>query len=238
MAVREVTDMEQLHDYLLKDRVSAAYHLGDLDAKYSEYCRWWGEFAGNGDLNAVLLLYTGLRLPAVLTLGESVDVEELLAATRHALPSRFYGHMTNEHLASLKTAYVGEHLRPMVRMGLRREDFRLPDDDLSVVKPLSHSDTGDIIDLYHYYPNNFFEPYQLETGYYYGIRENKQLVSIAGIHVLSEVNDVAAVGNIVTHPDHRSKGYSRRSTFSATIQQLRLFISAWASLSTWTTSKA
>ena len=63
---------------MLKDRVFVAYYLGDLDAKYSEYCRWWGEFVGNGDLNAVLLFYMGLCLPVVLMLGEFVNVEELL----------------------------------------------------------------------------------------------------------------------------------------------------------------
>jgi ribosomal protein S18 acetylase RimI-like enzyme len=204
--------MEQLHDYLLVDRVAAAYQLGDLDPKYAEYCRWWGEFSDSGDLNAVLLLYTGLRMPAVLTLGHGPQVEELLAAIRTELPSRFYGHMTTEHLASLKSEYVAEQLVPMIRMGLHRDDFVRADMDLSQVAPLSHSDTADIIDLYQYYPGNFFEPYQLETGYYYGIREGEQLVSIAGIHVVSSANDVAAIGNIVTHPDHRSKGYSRQCT--------------------------
>ena len=204
--------MEQLHEFLLRDRVSAVYQLGDLDPRYSEYCRWWGDFSDTGDLEAVLLLYTGLRTPAVLTLGSANRVEELLAATHHELPTRFYGHMTSEHLASLKSTYVAEALVPMIRMGLNREHFVRPDDDLSQVMSLSHSDTADIIDLYQYYPDNFFEPYQLETGHYYGIRDGGQLVSIAGIHVVSEANDIAAIGNIVTHPDHRSKGYSRRCT--------------------------
>ena len=33
-------------------------------------------------------------------------------------------------------------------------------------------------------------------------------MSVAGIHLLSESRDIAAVGNIVTHPDHRGHGYA------------------------------
>ena len=52
----------------------------------------------------------------------------------------------------------------------------------------------------------------LESGYYYGHREAGELVSVAGIHVFSEQFDVAAIGNIVTHADFRSRGHSRRCT--------------------------
>ncbi len=68
------------------------------------------------------------------------------------------------------------------------------------------------MELYQHYPDNFFEPYQVESGLYFGIRseDGEQLVSIGGIHVLSEFYDVAAIGNLVTHPDHRSQGYASR----------------------------
>ena len=71
---------------------------------------------------------------------------------------------------------------------------------------LTHRDTGAIMRLYHHYPDNFFEPALLDTGHYFGVRQNDELVSVAGIHVLSEKYDVAAIGNIVTHGEHRGKG--------------------------------
>ncbi|MCA9548102.1 MAG: GNAT family N-acetyltransferase, partial [Myxococcales bacterium] len=36
------------------------------------------------------------------------------------------------------------------------------------------------------------------------------LISAAGVHVMSERYDVAAIGNIVTHLDHRGQGLATR----------------------------
>jgi predicted GNAT family acetyltransferase len=62
------------------------------------------------------------------------------------------------------------------------------------------------------YPGNWFDPRMLQTGQYFGLRESRQLVSVAGVHVYSERYRVAAVGNVVTHPAHRNKGYGRAVT--------------------------
>ncbi|MFL5704574.1 MAG: GNAT family N-acetyltransferase [Ktedonobacteraceae bacterium] len=56
------------------------------------------------------------------------------------------------------------------------------------------------------YPGNWFDPRMLETGCYYGLRRNKQLASVAGIHVYSPRYKVAVLGNVTTHPDYRGQG--------------------------------
>nr|MBC8490341.1 GNAT family N-acetyltransferase [Bacteroidota bacterium] len=62
------------------------------------------------------------------------------------------------------------------------------------------------------YPDNFFDPRMLETGMYYGIKKNNQLISVAGIHVYSKEYKVTSLGNITTHPDYRGKGYGTTAT--------------------------
>ena len=52
----------------------------------------------------------------------------------------------------------------------------------------------------------------LETKQYFGIKVKSQLVSAAGIHVYSKQYKVAAIGNIVTHPDFRGKGFGKSVT--------------------------
>jgi predicted GNAT family acetyltransferase len=52
----------------------------------------------------------------------------------------------------------------------------------------------------------------LQTGQYFGLRVDRQLISAAGVHVYSEQYRVAAVGNVVTHPAYRNKGYGRLVT--------------------------
>ena len=98
---------------------------------------------------------------------------------------------------------------PMLRMGLSKTE-NPPCERSEDVVMLTHRDTGDIMALYQHYPDNFFEPSMLNTGMYFGIRQNSMLVSVAGIHQLSESKRIAAVGNIVTHPDHRGLGYASR----------------------------
>ncbi len=46
----------------------------------------------------------------------------------------------------------------------------------------------------------------LETGHYYGIRQDGALLSIAGVHVYSPQYRVAALGNITSHPAARERG--------------------------------
>ena len=97
----------------------------------------------------------------------------------------------------------------MSRMGLERSSYvqEVSDDG---VEALSHRDTAAIMKLYEHYPDNFFEPHHLGTGYYFGIRNGTELISVAGIHNLSERYNIAAIGNIVTHIEHRGHGLAYR----------------------------
>ena len=216
--VCETQDREALHRFLCHDRITAAYQLGDLDPRYFSYCRWWASAPAGGDLDAVLLLYAGLRMPAVLTLGSAEGLEAILdrPEVRAELPGRFYVHILGDHMAAVQSYYRVDDLRYMVRMGLAREDYAHPEpaaaSQLPEVTPITHADTAALMSLYRYYPDSFFEPYQLEGGFYCGMREGARLLSVAGTHVFSETYDVACLGNVVTHPDHRRKGYSRKCT--------------------------
>ena len=42
-----------------------------------------------------------------------------------------------------------------------------------------------------------------------GVRENGRLVAIAGTHLASARYNIAALGSVFTHPDHRGKGLGR-----------------------------
>ena len=46
----------------------------------------------------------------------------------------------------------------------------------------------------------------LETGRYVGIRRDRELVCVAGVHVWSPTWRVAAVGNVATLPEERGNG--------------------------------
>jgi predicted GNAT family acetyltransferase len=78
---------------------------------------------------------------------------------------------------------------------------------------LSRTDLAEVTEFYQRsYPGNWFDPRMLETGQYFGLREQGALVSVAGVHVYSPQYRVAALGNIATLPDCRGQGFARRVT--------------------------
>lgn len=201
---------------LSRDPFAAAYMLGDLDPIYAPYCEWWvaseGAPAPDSDVS-VLQVYTGLSAPVVITHGSAAGIAAILAGHVDDLPQRAHVHMAPDHLAILDQHFTLERLRPMVRMGMRAGGMATPELPAQVgyrpVETLSHRDTGDIMELSHHYPDSFFEPHQLSTGHYYGVRaEDGRLVAVAGVHIVSRTDRLAALGNIVTHPEHRGRGLS------------------------------
>jgi ribosomal protein S18 acetylase RimI-like enzyme len=211
LAIKQIHDRNQLHSFLSKDPVGCAYQLGDLDEAYFPWCNWWGGFDDRGVLEHVFLLYRGLSIPVALTCGLSESLGSFLPDLIESLPERFYCQIWEDHFEQMKAHYDISSLQAVQRMSVKKETFKARKRDKSVVR-LGHRDTVQIMELYQHYPDNFFEPYQVESGLYFGIRsdDGAQLVSIGGIHVLSEVYDVAAIGNLVTHPDHRCQGYASR----------------------------
>ena len=85
--------------------------------------------------------------------------------------------------------------------------------DCPEAAPLTVRDSVDLVRLYQEsYPGNWFDLRALETGQYFGLRQDGRIVSVAGVHVYSERYAVAALGNIVTHPAYRRRGYARQVT--------------------------
>ncbi len=208
-AIKLAADDPRLPIFLGRDPINSAYMLGDLDTPYAEHCEWYA-LVDEGALTAVLLVYGGLSVPTVLTAGDPVDVEAILAAFKDDLPRRFHGHIRPGHRAAVEAIYDFVDARPMMRMGLRQPEF-IAHGDSAGVEVLGHKDTGALMQLYRHYPDNFFDPAQLDTGLYCGVRDAEgELISAAGVHVLSARHDVAAIGNIVTHIDHRGQGLASR----------------------------
>lgn len=212
MAVEKLSNRKELREFLIRDRLANAYLLGNLDPSYFQFCSWYGARTPQGELTNLLLVYRGLSLPVVFTSGDGEGLQDFLRDCRPHLPDRFHFHVLESQMQALKAVYAPEGEEAMIRMGLRRNDY-IPQPIDPRVERLGHRDTGAIMALYEHYPDNFFEPYQLETGLYFGIRdEAHELMSIAGVHVVSQAHDIAVIGNLVTHSLHRGKGLATLCT--------------------------
>lgn len=216
MTFDQVRDRDELREFLMRDRLANAYLLGNLDPAYFQFCRWYGTRGDSGELACIVLLYTGLSLPVVFVAGSTEGLEAMLEPVREQLPRRFHFHAPEDQLEAVRRGFDVVSSQRMVRMGLSRAGYEASEHSVPSggdVRRLGHRDTAAIMNLYQHYPDNFFEPYQLETGLYFGVRDEELgLSSIAGIHVVSEDHDVAVIGNFVTHPERRGQGLASACT--------------------------
>ena len=199
-------DKRVLEEFLRRDLYLHIYELGDLDEFFWPYTQWFGYESGD-KLEAVLLLYVGQTLPVVLAFCENfAPMCELWSGAMRLLPARFYAHLSLGLESHLATGYRVEACGRFFKMALR-EPRRLQTTDGRRAERLSRGNLEELEEFYEQsYPGNWFDPRMLETGQYYGLRENGKLVGVGGVHVYAPCYGVAALGNIATHPNHRRRG--------------------------------
>lgn len=189
------------------------YTLGDLDDFFWPYTTWYG-LADADTIQAIVLLYHATDVPTLLALTEAPSdaMQTLLRSMRRLLPKQIYAHLNPEYVPLLADDYHVESHGLHHRMVLRAPARVLAVDTRQCI-PLGAADLHEIQRLYTAsYAGNWFDPRMLETGCYYGVRRDGELVSVAGIHVYAPQYGVAALGNITTHPAFRSQGLGMVAT--------------------------
>jgi len=170
--------------------------------------------------------------------GATGRMRGLLRGIGHLLPERFYAHLTPGVADGLPPRFRelphGFHLKMALRPGdatrvrpdqegRTRESKGMPaelpaadaEDKAGIregeIVTLGPSDLRELRSFYERaYPETFFAPASLETGFVLGLREEGDLRAVAGVHVVSPALRVAALGNVATLPEHRGRGLARR----------------------------
>ena len=205
--MRVLHDLGAVERWLRRDPVLHLYELGDLDQFFVERA----VFFGHGD--AVAMLYLGYAEPALLALGAPGEpaVVALLEALHPVLPRRFHAHLA-PGVAHALGPWTGEDHGPYVKMRWARPEAVDPVSDDEVVA-LTPGDEGEAVAFYdRVYPEHFFDPRTLQLGGAVGARRDGRLVAAAGVHVLSDAQRVASLGNIAVDPTCRRQGLGRRLT--------------------------
>lgn len=209
--VRELHDREEIYTFLVQDWYYAAYAIGDLEPGLFELCTWHVS-EQDGRKTALTLRFRGLRPPALFAMGSSEGLVPLLR--EESLPERVYLTGQPGHLSLFQEAFSLGPVGDMLRMVLEPRDFRAHD---GRVIRLSRRHLPSLQRLYT--GQGVFASYQLDSGIYYGVEVGGELVSVAGTHLVSPTYQIAAVGNIFTHPSHRGQGYATACT-SALVEEL------------------
>lgn len=188
-----------------------AYALGDLDDFFWPHTRWLG-WQGDGVLEQVALLYEEPDPPVLLALAEEPEeaMSELLLAATDRLPRTVYAHVSPSLLGPIARAFAPATDPALhCKLGLSRPEAleALEAHETEDVEPLVPADLAEIERFYESaYPGTWFQARMLETGRYVGIRRDRELVCVAGVHVWSPRWRVAALGNVATLPAARGNG--------------------------------
>lgn len=209
MAVVEVRDREQIAAFCRRRPAVHAYALGDLDDFFWQHTRWYA-WAPTGAIEQLVLVYSEPEPIVVHALAEEpVDtMRALLLEIADLLPTRIYAHVSPDALVAV-TASRRPLEAPELHLKLGLEPDRMPrvisyPADVGILRP---EDIAEVEAFYRAaYPGTWFHPRMLETHQYVGLREDGDLVSVAGVHVYSPRFGIAALGNVATHPSARGRG--------------------------------
>jgi ribosomal protein S18 acetylase RimI-like enzyme len=209
------TDAGLIRSFLERDRIFAAYALADLEDRDAGRAKW--AIARSGDEVVSLVLEYGGPAPQPLFIaGRDDGVEAILRDVIR--PSIAYVACLPATQAAVERRYRLEAGPQMVRMWVDRESFQDVFDP--GVERLFPTDAGELNRLYRLGFGSWLPPQAIADGVYYGIRVNGRLVAAAGTHVIGRRAKIAVVGNVLTQPEFRGRGYAQATTAAVTARLL------------------
>jgi GNAT superfamily N-acetyltransferase len=215
VVARSTTDRAVLRAYLEQDRLFAAYAICDLEDREFGRTRW-GIATEGDEIVAVGLEYSGITPQPLFLMGRNDGIEALL---QHVVRPRVaYLAAKAEALPAVASLYNLDPGPPMIRMWVDRTRFQPAPAATERLLPV---EVGELNRLYQLGFGAWLPSSTIAEGVYYGIRVNGKLVSAAGTHVISRTARLAVVGNVLTHDDHRGRGYAQAVTSAVTAELLR-----------------
>lgn len=197
---------------LLRPRVEyTAYALGQLEPGLFERASWYW---ARGETGTALVLHSRGGLgDASFVMGDANAVAAILSI--HPGPVQTYATCQPHHLAALRRVYHIASQQPMIRMAVTPATFRAGGSQPAV--HLTGLDIRRVNALYSVEGSaSYYAPEHIDAGVYRGVVVEGRLVAIAGTHVVSAQERVAVVGNVLTHPLQRGRGYATAATSAVT----------------------
>ncbi|MCP5099450.1 MAG: GNAT family N-acetyltransferase [Chloroflexi bacterium] len=202
-----IHDKTRIEAFLRRDPILHMFGLGDLDNFYWPYTSWYG-LESNSQIRQLILTYIDAPNLVLMALADDRlnEMRELLRSIIHLLPRQLYVHISEGVADVLGVDYHLHSRGNYLRMGLTHQDY-LTEANIEAVVQLTVFDLSEIEQFFREsYPENVFNSRMLQTGQYFGVRQNNMLVGIAGIHVYSPQYGVAVLGNIAVHRAFRRRG--------------------------------
>jgi ribosomal protein S18 acetylase RimI-like enzyme len=215
LRARAVSERSEIAAFLRRDRLYAAYALGDLDGPNRGRVAWAMAYDDAGRATALAMHHEGLVPQPLFLMGAPDGCRAIL---EHVLrPRDAYLQGTELHEAAVRDIYELDAPVRMLRMVVDRDTFS------PFAGPAERLTALDIDDLNRLYQLGFragFPPSVIEEGVYYGVRVRGRLVSAAGTHAINPREGIAVVGNVMTHVDFRGHDFAKMVTSAVTAELL------------------
>ncbi len=215
LRARAVSERDEIASFLRRDRLYAAYALGDLDGPNRSRGAWAMAYDDAGRATALAMHHEGLVPQPLFLMG---DPDGCRAILEQALkPRDAYLQATDRHEAAVAELYELDAPLRMLRMVVDRDSFR------PFAGPAERLTALDIDDLNRLYQLGFragFPASVVEEGVYFGVRVRGRLVSAAGTHAINPREGIAVVGNVMTHTDFRGHDFAKMVTSAVTSELL------------------
>jgi ribosomal protein S18 acetylase RimI-like enzyme len=217
--VEPLADPEAIRPIVSQQPAYAAFALAHLEPRLFPRTYWWRAvpLAADGSAPApdggealVMHARTGLG-PSLVALGAPRALEAILRL--HPGPFYTFATFQVDHAAVARRHFSLSRRGASIRMSVSAESFRPAE---GAARHLSGRDVVDVDDLQRSEGFGFHSAAALDDGVYYGVHEAGRLVAMAGTHVVAPEVGVAIVGNVVTHPRYRHRGYGSAATSAVT----------------------
>ena len=215
LRARAVSDRGEIAAFLRRDRIYAAYALGDLDGPNRSRVAWAMAHDDAGSPTALAMHHEGLVPQPLFLMGAPDGCRAILESV--IKPRDAYLQATELHEAALGDLYELDAPVVMLRMVVDRRTFT------PFAGPAERLTALDIDDLNRLYQLGYragFPPAVVEDGVYYGVRVRGRLVSAAGTHAINPREEIAVVGNVMTHVDFRGHDFAKMVTSAVTSELL------------------
>ncbi len=212
---RAVSDRGEIAAFLRRDRLYAAYALGDLDGPNRARVAWALAHDDAGQPTALAMHHEGLVPQPLFLMGAPAGCRAILDGVLK--PRDAYLQATELQEAALRDLYELDSPIVMLRMAVDRHTFTPfagPADRLTAL------DIDDLNRLYQLGYRGGFPASVVEDGVYYGVRVRGRLVSAAGTHAINPREEIAVVGNVMTHVDYRGHDFAKMVTSAVTADLL------------------
>ncbi|MBA3741308.1 MAG: GNAT family N-acetyltransferase, partial [Chloroflexi bacterium] len=193
----------------------AAYALGDLDGPNRKRVAWGLAYDEAGRPTALAMHHEGLVPQPLFLMGAPDGCRSIL---EHVLkPRDAYLQGSELHEVAVRDLYDLDAPIQMLRMVVDADTF------MPFAGPAERLTALDIDDLNRLYQLGFragFPASVVEDGVYYGVRVRGRLVSAAGTHAINPREEIAIVGNVMTHTDFRGHDFAKMVTSAVTAELL------------------